>query len=818
MNNVDEVIQVITIGLVVAGFLLNTNRYLKTIQLCKECLPILNDRAAIVDEKFTKSLYKRIYFTLWEACSILGDNSSAIRYAENILQIHRESGERLEECTLSIDLAGMLLLQRKYAQAKQISGKALLISKEIGHREVEGWCYRNLGAVYLSAGEYEEARKHLHKSLAINKEIGDRNGEASCYAGIGNVYQSVGKYEKAREQLEKSLAINQEIGDKHGEASCYRELGKVYQSLAEYEKAREHLEKSLSINKETGDIHCEHCEANCYITLGNVYRSVGEYEKARDYLEKSLFINKKIGDLHGEASCYASLGNIYRSVDEYEKAREHFHKSLAINKEIGDRNGEASCYAGIGNLYQSLGKYEKAREQLEKSLAINQEIGDKHGEASCYRELGKVYQSLAEYEKAREHLEKSLAINQEIGDKHGEASCYTGLGIVYQLVGEYKKAREHLQKSLAIYKGIGDIHCEHCEANCYITLGNVYRSVGEYEKARDYLEKSLFINKKIGDLHGEASCYASLGNIHRSVDEYEKAREHFQKSLEIGNINKIAANPRTWAGIEGIAEKGCNRTCLYVSYCNCSIYLWIIKGGGVTYLRENKATDIIAQEGLKPDLGKFFDFRSFGILPEELCEDRSLHCFQPESKSHEEGSNKGWRIGNESKDTQGPKMNLPICYKLIIAPVMKVLEGPEIVIVPDRALYSIPFAALTDKSGKYLSETFRIRVVPSLTTLKLIIESPADYHCQTGALIVGNPDVGEVYFKGRPKKITRLPCAEKEARMVGEKLGVEPLLGEQATKQAVLEAMSSVALIHIAAHGDAERGEIALAPSQAFRI
>lgn len=50
----------------------------------------------------------------------------------------------------------------------------------------------------------------------------------------------------------------------------------------------------------------------------------------------------------------------------------------------------------------------------------------------------------------------------------------------------------------------------------------------------------------------------------------------------------------------------------------------------------------------------------------------------------------------------------------------------------------------------------------------------------------------------------------------GEKLGVEPLLGQQATKETVLQAMDSVALIHIPAHGDAERGEIALAPS--FRV
>ena len=81
-------------------------------------------------------------------------------------------------------------------------------------------------------------------------------------------------------------------------------------------------------------------------------------------------------------------------------------------------------------------------------------------------------------------------------------------------------------------------------------------------------------------------------------------------------------------------------------------------------------------------------------------------------------------------------MNLPICYKLKIAPVEGFLKGPEIIIVPDRALYEIPFSALTaDKSGKFLSETFRIRIVPSLTTLHLIDESLADYHCHTGALI-----------------------------------------------------------------------------------
>ena len=99
-----------------------------------------------------------------------------------------------------------------------------------------------------------------------------------------------------------------------------------------------------------------------------------------------------------------------------------------------------------------------------------------------------------------------------------------------------------------------------------------------------------------------------------------------------------------------------------------------------------------------------------------------------------------------------------------------------------------------------------------MTTLKCIQDCPADYHSETGALVVGDPEVGEVNWKGCRKTISPLPCARKEAEMIGRLLGVQPLIGQQATKQAVLQRINSVSLIHFAAHGNAERGEIILVP------
>ena len=401
---------------------------------------------------------------------------------------------------------------------------------------------------------------------------------------------------------------------------------------------------------------------------------------------------------------------------------------------------------------------------------------------------------------------------------------------------EYVRAEEYLKNGLALSKQIGAIEVEYCSlqmmARSRLREGKIREAMSYYlssiekcEKMRGSLDdndqfKTSFLDLNIKSYRELSALLCNNGNATEAlyVSELWKARALADlMSARYSLENKISANPGSLAGIEGIVAKECNCTCLYVSYCcNCckKLYLWILKASGVQHFHTINGNNLIANEGLGQQLEEFFKFRSFGILPEELCEDRSLHGFCPESKSREDENYE--RIGKESKANQGPKMNLPICYKLFIAPVARFLEGPEITIVPDRALYQIPFAALTDASGKYLSQTFRIRVAPSLTTLKLINESPADYHCQTGALIVGNPDVGEVHFKGLLTKISRLPSAENEARMVGEKLGVEPLLGQQATKQAVLKAMDSVALIHIAAHGDAEKGEIALAPF--FRI
>ena len=152
------------------------------------------------------------------------------------------------------------------------------------------------------------------------------------------------------------------------------------------------------------------------------------------------------------------------------------------------------------------------------------------------------------------------------------------------------------------------------------------------------------------------------------------------------------------------------------------------------------------------------------------------------------------------------RKHLSVLFDAVVAPVISHLRGNELVIVPDGELFLVPFSALQDTESRYLCELFSIRVIPSLICLKMILAAPTDHHCKHGALVVGDPLVKQV-------GPSQLPCAKREAEMIAVIVNTSPLIGPDATKEAVLCRLSNVALIHLAAHGNSKPGEIALAPN-----
>ena len=601
----------------------------------------------------------------------------------------------------------------------------------------------------------------------------------------------------------------------------------MFHSLSEYQKAKEYYKKALAIAIEIGD---KQKEGTCNGNLGAVFDSLGECQKAIEYHEKALAIAIEIGDRKGEGATYGNLGAVFGSFGECQKAKEYHEKALDIAIEIGDRRGEGWMYSGLGYVYFELQRNWQAKEYLDKAVDVSLAIGDRDLEAIATATLAAVFASVNDHQKAKEHWEKALIISIECGNRKLEAEIYLSLGNLYRSLGESVKAEDYLRRACSICSQLGD---KMTEFQSLLVITQLKISQLELMEANECLLQCIGKNEQIrsflkGISEFEISLLEDQGSFpYQLLTNLLCRTGKFRDALyaeELGRARVLAgfmadkysleshftADPQSWCGIEKSVKTESNCVFLYVSYTERQVLLWVLKGNGDIFCLATREVDIdtlIAEQVCDVEGVFKKSAAGFGVLPEANCEDRSLNDNVTTSLHEESRAN---LRGDETKDTERTHQ---LCYKWIVAPVADLLTEPEIIIVPDRFLYRVPFAALRDESaGKYLSEKYRIRIIPSLTTLRLIQECPADYHSPTGALVVGDPTVGKVHYNGRLTNITPLFHANKEAEMVGRLLGVQPLSGSRATKQAVLQAIPSVSLVHLAAHGNAERGEIALSP------
>jgi CHAT domain-containing protein len=166
-------------------------------------------------------------------------------------------------------------------------------------------------------------------------------------------------------------------------------------------------------------------------------------------------------------------------------------------------------------------------------------------------------------------------------------------------------------------------------------------------------------------------------------------------------------------------------------------------------------------------------------------------------------------------------------YDLLIKPAEKQLAGVrKICIVPDGALWNVPFQALHAERG-YLLEEYAVFYAPSLSVLREMDRrahalasrgtvpslSPVSLTAEsrtarTGLLAMGNPalsgdTVARARFARRDEPLTPLPDAEKEVNSLGRLYGADNsrvLIGEEAREAVVKAEAGRYEVLHFATH------------------
>ncbi len=557
-------------------------------------------------------------------------------------------------------------------------------------------------------------------------------------------------------------------------------------------------------------------------------REQGELNNANRLKDFAGLLGKVDGDflagitLKAEADRLLEQGRQQYAISQFREALQSWEQALTIYREIGYRQGEAASLGSLGVAYQSLGQFQKAIAFYEQSLEISREIGYRQGEANSFGSLGIAYDSLGQYQKAIGFHEQCLEIAREIGYRQGEANSLGNLGIAYDSLGQYQKAIGFHEQYLEIAREIEDRVGESISLN---NLGNTLLKTNQLAEAETAFRASIEIHEtlrsELVNNEHKASIFETQVESYRLLQKVLVAESKFNEALEISEMsrtrafvellqqtlltNELPTNDKTnklsIPRIQQIARDK-NSTIVEYSIVFSEIYIWVIQpNGNITH----RAANLQPLNQQNQTLKQIILQTRISIGLDETDDEGNNIQIEPED----------W------PDIQGYPL-LRLLHQILIEPIADLLPtdpNTPIIFIPHYDLFLVPFTALQSRNNRYLIEDHTILTAPSIQVLEQTSEHQERVRgLRQSALVVGDPTIHPELQK--QYEIRQLPWAAEAAEEIAVILGTEAIVGEKATKVAILERMLNTRIIHLSAHGLLDDiqgsgipGTIILAPS-----
>ena len=534
------------------------------------------------------------------------------------------------------------------------------------------------------------------------------------------------------------------------------------------------------------------------------------------------------------AACY-NIGNIYTNMAEYEKARKTLESALNISKELHDTTRTVENYLGLANIYDALGKDKLVLDCYEKALKNARDVGNQRNEIWVCCRFGTFYQTREVFEKSVEYFKKALKIERELSNVNGESIACVGVGFGYFKIGQHDAGCKYMCQAISAIDKIREGFKKQDQINlsmCKETLGFTSHVIlMQCLLNLERIKKALLVL----DIGRSRSLYdllrLSLININESPSQFIKCideipsmiSEHQEDSHSDISDNVCRSLQDGTVLVYGFDLRG------------ITLLIWILTREGTFYRslspnpkNEDKSAETFFERIIKEMRSKLVSSRDALNLEDErdvlMKRNAELLYGLPEQFASKVPH------GNAGKTTsEVPSRNPPDAakqhpttsqalhheaYQALIAPVEDLLRGSKMDVVPAHSLFLLPFSALVDNDGRYLCDRYSIQITPALHTLNFSLSVPMK---ELGpALVVGNPAVGKVLFQKQtvdfqlPK--LQIPNAGVEAAECAKCFDARPLTEKQATKKKVMEKLRSASVVHIAAHGLINYGEIFLAP------
>jgi tetratricopeptide (TPR) repeat protein len=574
------------------------------------------------------------------------------------------------------------------------------------------------------------------------------------YAAQATLLMDRGRLGEARDVLLTALSIDQRVGNRRSESNDLNMLGLVFKLLGDDTTAQDYLRKAFMMAYEAGLIR----EAvDAMSNLAGLMDDAGDHKGAALLFRQAAEAQAASGDLAGAACSAANQGVAAWLDGDLEAAATLLTRSHEMHLATGNPGHAVQDLINLSGIAAQRG-------QPETGLAYAEQAHAAATESGLVEVLWATEATVAKL-RVRQLAASSERSGRVAALQEALAGYRRALDIIELLRAQVTRPEER-ELLLTDKETIYDEAIDVCLG---LSQGESAFKLSERARMRSFLE--ALGSARLRQLAPDEPTAARREELTaRLLSRQTPATDKpgLLKEIRLLRAQTMASNPVAAAITEAeLPSLEQITAAIPAGTCVLEFFQFEHSVTGLAVLAH-----LLDHEGLKD---------AIGITVDEPL-DTLIERFRDEIEAGDTGLGTGTTLFG------------------LVRPFLRALATTSnLIIVPHRSLHRLPFGALWDPLAiegaprQYLKDRFHLATVPSASYLSYLAQpmtAPATYR---PAVVLGNP-TGD------------LKDAASEARRVAARLGVPPLLGPDATREAFLGAGAPLVL-HVAGHGQYNKAD-----------
>ena len=652
--------------------------------------------------------------------------------------------ERPELAAAMLYAAGAnLLAEGNATSAELLLWASLQYASKSNDESYKGWIAHLLSKALTSSGKFSEAILLLQKLVDSNQD--PRLLSEACNQ-LGIVLYETGDFEGASEHFrcaKKNISLRPHpilsLKVSANLASVERRLGNTLEAASVFDLL---AEQALSLsNKQIAIV--------ALTNAANTYSSIGEFAEAHDRLVRAIALEPS--DQNERTDVLIALGQTYMEVANWEKAIEHFRAALHSTTNTGHFLLEGVIKANIGRALTQSGKPSEGLDWLEMAVEQLESAGAHPNAGMAQCELARTALRAGMSENALAGFaELTRQLVRSATDDEDQLNLCASLvaGEIASYENDFANAIASFEMAVKLASSLdSDVN----QISALTGLAQAHFALSEHEGVvRAALKANQLLSEKWPGLPAGAhrrsilEHFRSLTDLHVVAVARSAPLSDGKASLvaslsarrlvtEIGAEKASDRNPERFLDLENLS-RALARKARIDQRKPTDEFAELLFDTVDPVMPASSGNTLLNQSSPSAGLPLILNENDFNILYFHLSDDDGLMWFGRDSSTLQRFSIPGNDYLRPLINTARTKLKagkvhnteLAELASLLIEPIMDQLNGQPIVIIPDRALYGLPFASLPIASEGFLPLGMKVPLVHarSLVTSEYLLNTP----------------------------------------------------------------------------------------------